>query len=607
MSKIINVVLGQVAVWALNPRKRVDPAGIEEMAESILVAGILQYPVARVVAGTERLAPDAVRYEIIYGQRRFLGQCRALELARERGLPPMEWGLTRAMELEEIRLVVREMSDSQALEGAWIENLQREEVRLRDEVEGYQALLGMRDGEGKPVYSVRSLAERLGKSAAYVSWRLKLREAPECLWEAYEAGSLPMRVMRLAVQVPTRQSRMAFAKAVIKPVYKDAALSYEEALDLMRSDFSVSLRRAPWDLDDGTLLPVVMEKGVRICGGDCTECPQRTGNQEELDAKAGRLAGDLGWDAYSCLMPSCYRDKQAAIFERLKGYAAEQGQAVMPDREAARVFHSTGEQLAHDSAYVRLDESPDFRATGHHGDDDLPAWEELLAGTDYAPKVVVAQHPKTGAVARLMLREDAIALVEARYAAEGKASLFANRPKPASRKVAPEGAQSTDGNAVAGWSRWEKDGMVRDGIRMRVLRAVADGVALKRLWEHLAQLSLELVDGDGELDVVRQLLLLPEDATKEDARETLEVRMEGGAVSTMRWAGAMLLLAMWDLCGGSWRESPVWRMLEASEVDLEALEAEVRAEVEEKEAVVIRERQKVEAAKRGCLANLKTD
>lgn len=599
MSRIINAVLSQVSVWSGNPRKRVDPQGIEEMAESILSAGILQYPVARVVAGTEKLAPKEVRYEIIYGQRRFLGNCRALVLARERGLPPLDWGLTRAMELAEITLVVREMSDQQALEGAWMENLQREEVPLRDEVEGYEALLGMRGEDGKAVYSVRSLAERLGKSPSYVAERTKLREAPECLWEAYEAGSLTLKVLRLAARVPTKQERLVFAKAVIRPAYKDVPLSYEEAASLLKSDFSVSLRKAPWDLDDGTLLPVVLDKGARRSGGDCTECPQRAGNHAEAEGKSGRVAGDSGIDAYMCLMPSCYRAKQAAIFERLKGYAAEQGQSVMPDREAARVFHEAGEQLAHDSVYVRLDEPPDFRATGHHGDDDLPTWEELLAGTDYAGKVVVARHPRSGAVARLMLREDAIALVDGKYASEARASLFTNRPKPPSRKVAPEGAQSTDGNAVAGWSRWQKDGMVRRGMQLRVLRAVADGTGVEHLWEHLAQLALDLVDGDEEMDVVRQLLMLPDDATKDDARETLEVRMEGGEASALRWSGAMVLMAMWDLSGGNWWESSVRRALYAAGVDLAAMEADVRAEVDDKEAVVIRERRKAESAKRG--------
>src|SRR5690606_20877505 len=92
---LIRVPLNQVGVCPLNPRKRLDPAGIDEMARSILEHGIIQPPVARAVH-----EGDEGKYEVVFGQRRLCGLIRARELARAEKLPEPPY---------EIDLLVREM------------------------------------------------------------------------------------------------------------------------------------------------------------------------------------------------------------------------------------------------------------------------------------------------------------------------------------------------------------------------------------------------------------------------------------------------------------------------------------------------------------------
>ena len=91
--RLETVPLDRVSVCPLNPRKRIDPAGIDEMAESILAHGIIQPAVAR---------PRGSKWEVVFGQRRLLGLRRAIELAKERGLE---------VPRPEIELLIRELMD----------------------------------------------------------------------------------------------------------------------------------------------------------------------------------------------------------------------------------------------------------------------------------------------------------------------------------------------------------------------------------------------------------------------------------------------------------------------------------------------------------------
>lgn len=127
------------------PRLGADPGALEELTASVKEHGVLQPILVR------PLAPQ--RYQVVAGERR--------------------WRAAQAAGLETIPALVQELDDETALEIALIENLQREDLSPLDEALIYQRMIREHG------YSVRRLAQRLGKDKGYVENRLRLADAPE--------------------------------------------------------------------------------------------------------------------------------------------------------------------------------------------------------------------------------------------------------------------------------------------------------------------------------------------------------------------------------------------------------------------------------------------
>lgn len=130
--------LDQLRPSPLNPRKHFDPGSLEELAQSIRALGVIEPLVARQVGD---------HYEIVAGDRRW----RAAQLALLTTLPVM----------------VKPLTDAQALEIMVVENNQREDVSALEEADGFSRLL-------KGGYELERLVGRLGRSKKYVYDRLKL-------------------------------------------------------------------------------------------------------------------------------------------------------------------------------------------------------------------------------------------------------------------------------------------------------------------------------------------------------------------------------------------------------------------------------------------------
>lgn len=141
--------LGELRESPMNPRKRFDAAGLEELTASIREKGVLTPLLARPVPGWNVAPyPPGRHYEIASGHRRF----RA----------------AKAAGLEEVPVVLREMTDPELLEVLVVENNQREDVHPLEEAAGYQALMKSAG------YDVARIAARVGRSAKYVYDRIKL-------------------------------------------------------------------------------------------------------------------------------------------------------------------------------------------------------------------------------------------------------------------------------------------------------------------------------------------------------------------------------------------------------------------------------------------------
>ncbi|MEX2642181.1 MAG: ParB/RepB/Spo0J family partition protein [Acetobacterales bacterium] len=140
------------------PRGEIDVDALAELVESIRDKGILQPLLVRP-------DPDQPgRYEIIAGERR--------------------WRAAQMAQLHDIPVVVRELSDQQALEIALVENLQRQDLSALDEALGYRRLMD------EFSHTQEGLAKAVGKSRSHVANTMRLLSLPEAVKAMLAAGSL---------------------------------------------------------------------------------------------------------------------------------------------------------------------------------------------------------------------------------------------------------------------------------------------------------------------------------------------------------------------------------------------------------------------------------
>jgi ParB family chromosome partitioning protein len=159
------------------PRLAFNEDSLQELAASIREHGVLQPILVRPV--------DENRFQLIAGERRW----RATQIA---GLPT-------------IPALVEEIDDDTALEISIIENLQREDISPLDEAAMYDRMI--RDHG----YSIRRLADKIGKDKGYLENRLRLADAPDEIRElvSLRKDTLSHAYELMKVQDPKKRKRLA--------------------------------------------------------------------------------------------------------------------------------------------------------------------------------------------------------------------------------------------------------------------------------------------------------------------------------------------------------------------------------------------------------------
>lgn len=153
------------------PRRDMDPAALEELAQSIRSQGVMQPIVVRPVAGG--------RYEIIAGERRW----RASQQAGQETIPAM----------------VRDIPDEAAIAMALIENIQREDLSPIEEAVALQRL------QQEFQLTQQQVADAVGKSRVSISNLLRLLALPEEIKTLLSHGDLEMGHARALLGLPAEQ------------------------------------------------------------------------------------------------------------------------------------------------------------------------------------------------------------------------------------------------------------------------------------------------------------------------------------------------------------------------------------------------------------------
>lgn len=163
------------------PRRHFDAQRLSELEESIREKGIIQPLIVR---------PDPARpdgFQIVAGERR--------------------WRAAQSARLHEVPVLVKEFSDSEVLEIAIIENIQRAELSPIEEAMGYRQLME-RFG-----HTQEKIAEALGKSRSYIANLLRLLNLPEEVRGMLETGDLSVGHARALITAP---DPAALARKVIE-------------------------------------------------------------------------------------------------------------------------------------------------------------------------------------------------------------------------------------------------------------------------------------------------------------------------------------------------------------------------------------------------------
>jgi len=164
-----------------NPRREFAEAELGELAASIKQHGVIQPIVVRPVRG----AHD--RFEIVAGERR--------------------WRASQIAGLHEVPIVPVDVSDSDALEIAIVENVQREDLNPMEEAQGYHALAN----EFKR--SQEDIARIVGKSRSHVANTMRLTKLPAEVQAYIALGHLSAGHARALIGVP---DPLAAAKRIVE-------------------------------------------------------------------------------------------------------------------------------------------------------------------------------------------------------------------------------------------------------------------------------------------------------------------------------------------------------------------------------------------------------
>ena len=178
-SSYLLVSIGDLNRNKFQPRIYFDEKKIEELSQSIKKNGLIQPIVVR------KNIPDG--YEIVAGERRWIA-------AQKAGL-------------HEVPVIVLNLSDSQSLELAIIENIQREDLNSIEEAKAYAKLIKEFN------YDHEKLSEFMGKSRSHISNTIRLLSLPEQVIRMVEEGELTAGQVRPLVG---RYNALEIAKSIIK-------------------------------------------------------------------------------------------------------------------------------------------------------------------------------------------------------------------------------------------------------------------------------------------------------------------------------------------------------------------------------------------------------
>lgn len=224
------VAISCIQLPAQQPRRYFDPQKMEQLVLSVKEHGILEPLLVRPLGKSDT-------YELVAGERRF-------RAAREAGL-------------NDVPVVIRDLTDEQAVQLALIENLQREDLNPVEETEGVLQLLALKlelpvdevpkllyrmqhEAKGKVAHNVMGSSESEAVQAVFAS-------LATMSWESFINNRLPLLSLPADVLKALQEGRIAYTKAQAIARVKDEEQRRLLLEDAIAQDFSLVQIRAHID------------------------------------------------------------------------------------------------------------------------------------------------------------------------------------------------------------------------------------------------------------------------------------------------------------------------------------------------------------------------
>ena len=179
-TRIETLPLREIEPDPCQPRKTFDDETLAELSASIAEHGLLQ-PIA------VRPKPSG-GYLIVAGERR--------------------WRASRMAGLTEVPVIVKDVTDEQAMELALVENLQREDLDPVEEAAGIRELMTRCD------LTQEQAARKLGKSRSALANSLRLLSLPETVLELLKSGFITIGHAKVVLGLPTPELQEEAAQMI---------------------------------------------------------------------------------------------------------------------------------------------------------------------------------------------------------------------------------------------------------------------------------------------------------------------------------------------------------------------------------------------------------
>ncbi|MDF3130041.1 ParB/RepB/Spo0J family partition protein [Kiritimatiellaeota bacterium B1221] len=180
----LEVAVHLITANPYQPRERFEEEALEELTQSISEMGILSPLLVR------QRKEDGSGYQLIAGERRFRAAQRA--------------------GLKKVPVILRELTDLEALEIALVENLQRKDLNIIEEAEGYQRLAD------EFALTQEAIAKRVGKGRATVANALRLLALGPVVKTMISDGRLSTGHAKVLLSLELQEEQELLAKQAVK-------------------------------------------------------------------------------------------------------------------------------------------------------------------------------------------------------------------------------------------------------------------------------------------------------------------------------------------------------------------------------------------------------